>query len=52
MLVAATKLHRVEENNAAAEIELTDGDLHEIEDAQLEAQGHRYLPRQQALIDR
>jgi aryl-alcohol dehydrogenase-like predicted oxidoreductase len=47
-----TKLHRLEENIAAAEVELTEGDLREIEDAQLEAQGHRYLPRQQAMIDR
>jgi len=47
-----TKLHRLEENIAAARIELTEDDLDEIEDAQLEAQGHRYLPRQQAMIDR
>jgi aryl-alcohol dehydrogenase-like predicted oxidoreductase len=47
-----TKPHRVEENIAAADIELTDNDLEAIEDARLEAQGHRYLPQQQALIDR
>jgi aryl-alcohol dehydrogenase-like predicted oxidoreductase len=47
-----TKLSRLEENVAAADIELTEDDLREIEDAQLEAQGHRYLPRQQAMIDR
>jgi aryl-alcohol dehydrogenase-like predicted oxidoreductase len=47
-----TKLHRLEENIAAAEVELTENDLREIEDAQLEAQGHRYLPQQQAMIDR
>jgi len=47
-----TKLHRLEENIAAAEVELSEDDLREIDDAQLEAQGHRYLPRQQAMIDR
>jgi aryl-alcohol dehydrogenase-like predicted oxidoreductase len=47
-----TKLHRLEENIAAAQIELTEDELREIEDAQLEAQGHRYLPQQQAMIDR
>ena len=47
-----TKLHRLEENIAAADIELGEDDLREIEDAQLEAQGHRYLPQQQAMIDR
>ncbi len=47
-----TKLHRLEENIAAAQVELTENDLEEIEHAQLEAQGHRYLPQQQAMIDR
>jgi len=47
-----TKLHRLQENLAALDLELTEDDLHEIEDAQLEAQGHRYLPQQQAMIDR
>jgi aryl-alcohol dehydrogenase-like predicted oxidoreductase len=47
-----TKRHRLEENVAAARVELTEDDLEEIEDAQLEAQGHRYLPQQQAMIDR
>lgn len=37
-----TKLHRMEENVAAADIELTADDLREIEDAQLEAHGERY----------
>jgi hypothetical protein len=35
-----------------AQVELTEDDLEEIEDAQLEAQGHRYPPEQQAMIDR
>jgi len=47
-----TKLHRLEENVAAADVELTADDLEEIENAQLAAQGHRYQPAQQAMIDR
>jgi aryl-alcohol dehydrogenase-like predicted oxidoreductase len=47
-----TKLHRVEENIAAADLELTPDDLHEIEDMQLEAQGARYAEAQQRTIDR
>jgi aryl-alcohol dehydrogenase-like predicted oxidoreductase len=47
-----TKLHRLEENMAAANVDLTPDDLEEIEDAQLVAQGHRYQPAQQAMIDR
>jgi aryl-alcohol dehydrogenase-like predicted oxidoreductase len=47
-----TKLHRLEENNAAAELELTDDDLREIEEAQLAATGRRYAPAQEKMIDR
>ena len=47
-----TKLHGLWENIAAAEIELTPGDLREIEDAEIEAQGDRYAEAQQRLIDR
>jgi len=47
-----TKRHRLEENIAAVDVALTDDELREIEEAHLQAQGHRYLPRQQALIDR
>ncbi len=47
-----TKLHRLEENIAAADLELTADDLREIEDAPLTAQGHRYAPAQQRMIDR
>ena len=47
-----TKLHRLEENLAAAELELTGDDLREIEDAQLEARGARYSEGNQRLIDR
>ena len=47
-----TKLHRVEENIAAADLELTPDDLREIEDMQIEAQGARYAEAQQRTIDR
>ena len=47
-----TKPHRLEENIAAADLELTPDDLREIEDTQLEAQGARYAEAQQRTIDR
>jgi pyridoxine 4-dehydrogenase len=47
-----TKLHRLEENIAAADLELTPDDLREIQDAQLEAEGARYAEAQQRTIDR
>ena len=47
-----TKLHRLEENIAAADLELTPDDLREIEGAQLEAHGARYAEAQQRTIDR
>ncbi len=47
-----TKLHRLEENIAAADLELTSDDLREIEEAQLEAEGARYAEAQQRMIDR
>jgi len=47
-----TKLHRLEENLAAADIELTPEDLHEIEDARIEARGARYTEAAQRMIDR
>ena len=47
-----TKLHRLEENIAAADVELTPDDLREIEDAQLDAQGARYDEAAQSMIDR
>jgi len=47
-----TKLHRLEENIAAAEIELTPDDLREIESARIEAQGARYSEANQRMIDR
>ena len=47
-----TKLHRLEENLAAEDIELTPEDLREIEDAQLDARGARYTEAAQRMIDR
>ena len=47
-----TKLHRLEENLAAADIELTPEDLREIDDAQIEARGARYTEAGQRMIDR
>jgi aryl-alcohol dehydrogenase-like predicted oxidoreductase len=47
-----TKLHRLEENLAATEVELTPDDLAEIENAQIEAQGARYSEANQRMIDR
>lgn len=49
-----TKLHRLEENTGAAEIELTDKDLAEISEglSQIEVQGHRYSEQAQKMINR
>ncbi len=47
-----TKLHRLEENNAAVDVELTPDDLREIEDARIEAQGARYAEANERMIDR
>ena len=47
-----TKLHRLEENIAAAGVELTSDDLREIDEAQIEAQGARYSEANQRMIDR
>ena len=49
-----TKLHRLEENLGAAALELTEGDLAEIEAALsgLAVQGERYPPRLQEMIGR
>jgi aryl-alcohol dehydrogenase-like predicted oxidoreductase len=47
-----TKLRRLEENAAAADVELTPDDLREIEAAQLTAEGARYAEAQQRTIDR
>jgi len=47
-----TKLHRLEENIAAADLGLTADDLREIDDALPEAQGARYSEANQRMIDR
>jgi aryl-alcohol dehydrogenase-like predicted oxidoreductase len=49
-----TKLHRVEENIGAANIELSPDDLAAINDAMsgIAVQGERYSPSHQARIDR
>jgi aryl-alcohol dehydrogenase-like predicted oxidoreductase len=49
-----TKLHRLEENAAAASVELTAGDLRDIESAasQITVQGARYSESAQRMIDR
>ena len=47
-----TKLHRLEENLAAVEVELTPDELREIEATQLEGQGARYSEAAQRMIDR
>jgi aryl-alcohol dehydrogenase-like predicted oxidoreductase len=47
-----TRLHRLEENIAAAEVELTRDDLREIEGARIEARGERYAPANRRMIDR
>jgi len=49
-----TKLHRLEENIGAAAIELTRGDLDEIDEAasHIQAEGDRYAPAQMAMVGR
>lgn len=47
-----TKLHRLDENLAAADLELTPNDLREIDEAQIEALGARYSEANQGMIDR
>jgi aryl-alcohol dehydrogenase-like predicted oxidoreductase len=49
-----TKLHRLEENLAASEVELSADDLREIDDAlaSVSIQGERYPERLQKLVDR
>lgn len=50
---STTKLNRVEENVAAASIELSDGDLREIENAtsEIKVEGARYSEGAQQLIN-
>ena len=47
-----TKLHRLEENLAAAELALTEEDVRALNEAPIEAQGARYSEANQRMIDR
>jgi aryl-alcohol dehydrogenase-like predicted oxidoreductase len=49
-----TKLHRLEENLGAADVELTPDDLSEIGEAasHIQAEGERYAPQQMAMVGR
>ena len=49
-----TKLHRLEENLAAAELDLTPADVREINDAaaQIQPEGDRYAPQHMATVGR
>src|SRR4051794_1961438 len=47
-----TKPNRLEENMAAADIELTAEDLHDLEAAQVQAEGARYSVANEKMIDR
>jgi len=49
-----TKLHRLQENLGAADVELSGEDLHNIHDAlsEIEVQGARYPESMQKLVDR
>jgi aryl-alcohol dehydrogenase-like predicted oxidoreductase len=49
-----TKLHRLDENIAAAKVEFTADELAELDAAasQIDAQGDRYSPAQERMIDR
>jgi len=49
-----TKLHRLEENIGAADLQLSDANLREIDEgaSQLEVEGDRYAPAQMAMVGR
>jgi aryl-alcohol dehydrogenase-like predicted oxidoreductase len=49
-----TKLHRLEENLGAADVELTTDDLRELDDLtkQIEIKGSRYSENAQKMINR
>jgi aryl-alcohol dehydrogenase-like predicted oxidoreductase len=49
-----TKLHRLDENIAAADLRLTDAELSEIDEgaSQIPAEGERYAPAQMAMVGR
>jgi aryl-alcohol dehydrogenase-like predicted oxidoreductase len=47
-----TKLHRLEENLAAVDLELTEDELRRLDESPIEAQGARYSEANQRMIDR
>src|SRR3954463_12203480 len=49
-----TKLHRLDENIGAAAVELTSGELKELDDgsSRIEPEGERYAPAQMAMVGR
>jgi aryl-alcohol dehydrogenase-like predicted oxidoreductase len=49
-----TKLHRLEENIGAADIQLSEADLRQIQEAasQIQIEGERYSPQQMAVAGR
>jgi aryl-alcohol dehydrogenase-like predicted oxidoreductase len=49
-----TKLHRLEENIGAANVDLTQGDMRKINEAasHIQAEGERYAPQQLAMVGR
>jgi aryl-alcohol dehydrogenase-like predicted oxidoreductase len=49
-----TKLHRLEENIGAANVDLTQGDLRKVNEAasHIQAEGERYAPQQLAMVGR
>jgi aryl-alcohol dehydrogenase-like predicted oxidoreductase len=49
-----TKVHRLEENIGAAEIQLSEADLRDIQEAasQIQIEGERYTPQQMAMVGR
>jgi aryl-alcohol dehydrogenase-like predicted oxidoreductase len=49
-----TKLHRLEENIGAADVELSESDVKEIEDSasQIQIEGERYAPQQLVMVGR
>jgi aryl-alcohol dehydrogenase-like predicted oxidoreductase len=49
-----TKVHRLEENIGAADIQLSEADLRDIQEAasQIQVEGERYTPQQMAMVGR
>ena len=47
-----TKLHRLEENLGAVDLDLTETELEQLESAAAKVQGHRYSERSEGMVDR